>query len=484
MNIPNFATIQQLRALLDAKKISSADIVNYYRERFAKHDQQVGSALEVFDTDSILPQKHPNGVLAGIPGLIKDNICMQGRKLSCASKILENYEAVYTATAITKLQQEGALFLGRANMDEFAMGSSNETSAYQVTRNPWNLERVPGGSSGGSAAAVAAGLVPWALGSETSGSVRLPAAFCGIVGSKPTYGLISRYGLVANTSSLDQIGVMTRTVYDNALVLSVMAGNDPHDATSVKEKSFDFTKDLTGKIRPGLKIGVIENAMQAPGIDPDITRALAVTLEQLRKLGATIVPISLPTMDYGAAVYFNISRAEAASNLARYDGIRYGKRSKNARTLDEVYSMSRSEGFGEEIKQRILMGNYVLSVGHADEYYQSAKVVQRVMREEFLRAFTQVDLLFSPVTASAAFGFNAFAGDAQAAIKMQLQDYFTCAANLVGMPALSVPCGFTQDKLPIGFQLMGPDLSEGLIFQTAHAYEQSTEWHTMHPEGF
>jgi aspartyl-tRNA(Asn)/glutamyl-tRNA(Gln) amidotransferase subunit A len=484
MNIPRFLSIKELHALLAEKKISPLELIEFYRARFAQHDKKIGSALEIFDTDSICKRGTGSGRLANIPGLIKDNICMKGRTMTCASKILENYTAPYTATVIEKLTKEGALFIGRANMDEFAMGSSNETSAYQLTRNPWNFDRVAGGSSGGSAAAVAAGLIPWALGTETSGSVRLPAAFCGLVGSKPTYGLVSRFGVVANTSSLDQVGAMTQTVYDNALLLSVIAGNDPYDATSVQQAKFDFTKDLTGKIRPGLKIGVVENAMNAPGIDPEMSRALAIALEEFKKLGATLIPVSLPTMDYGTAVYFVISRAEAASNLARYDGIRYGVRSKNARTLDEVYSMSRAEGFGEEIKQRILMGNYVLSVGHADQFYQTAKKVQRFMRAEFEQIFTQVDLLFAPTTAGEAFGFNAFADDPQAAIKMQLQDYFTCASNLVSMPAVSVPCGFTNNKLPIGFQLMGPDLSEGLIFQTAYAYEQVTPWHTMHPEGF
>lgn len=481
MNNLAFATVRELQELLATKQTSAAELVNFSHQRFMHYDKQLGSALEVFDMPSILIKSEATGPLAGIPGLIKDNICMQGRKASCASKILEGYTAPYSATAITKLQQAGALFMGRANMDEFAMGSSTESSAYQVTRNPWNLNCVAGGSSGGSIAAVAAGLVPWALGSETGGSVRQPAALCGIVGSKPTYGLVSRFGLIAYSSSLDQIGVATRTVYDNALVLSAIAGNDPHDATSVKQKSFDFTKELTGKIRPGLKIGIIENALHAQGIDPEVSAALEAALEELKKLGATIVPIKLPSMEYSSATYFIISRAELASNLARYDGVRYGKRSKQARTLDEVYSMSRSEGFGEEVKKRILMGNYVLSVGHADEYYNRAKEVQRLMRLEFVEAFKQVDLLFSPVSPTGAFEIGAFKNNSLA---LDLQDYFTCAANLVGIPAVSVPCGFTSNKLPIGFQLLGPDLSEGLIFQTLHVYEQTTPWHTMHPDMF
>jgi aspartyl-tRNA(Asn)/glutamyl-tRNA(Gln) amidotransferase subunit A len=481
MNNLAFASVRELQALLAAKKITATELVAFYRERFATHDTKIRSALEIFDGQSVLADTKASGELAGIPGLIKDNICIQGRAVSCASRILEGYIAPYSAAAIKKLQQEGAFFIGRANMDEFAMGSSTETSAYQITRNPWNLNCVAGGSSGGSIAAVAAGLVPWALGSETGGSVRQPAALCGIVGSKPTYGLVSRFGLIAYASSLDQIGVATRTVYDNALILSIIAGNDPQDATTVQQLKFDFTKDLTGEIRPGLKIGVITNAMHAHGIDPEVTRALENSLEELRKLGATIVPITLPTMEYSAATYFIISRAELASNLARYDGIRYGKRSKNAHSLDEVYSMSRTEGFGTEVKNRILMGNYVLSVGHADEYYNSAKKVQRLMRAEFLEAFKQVDLLFSPIAPTGAFECGAFQNNSLA---LDLQDYFSCFANLVGIPAVSVPCGFTSSKLPIGFQLLGPDLSEGLIFQTAHAYEQATDWHLQKPVGF
>lgn len=480
MNNLAFASIKDLIALLADKKISSEELLNFSLERFKKHDPQVGSALEVFDKKTIT-NSVSTGKLSGIPGLIKDNICMQGRTASCASKILANYTAPYDAHVIESLAAEGALFVGRANMDEFAMGSSTETSAYQKTHNPWNLDRVPGGSSGGSIAAVAAGLVPWALGSETGGSVRQPAALCGIVGSKPTYGLVSRYGLVAYASSLDQIGVATRTVYDNALVLSVIAGHDKRDATTTSTKKFDFTKDLTGKIKPGLKIGVIENALNAPGNDPEVVAALEEVIRQYEKLGATIKRISLPTMDYSAAVYFLVSRAELASNLARFDGIRYGVRAPGAETLQDVYAQSRTQGFGKEVKLRILMGNYALSVGHADEYYNSAKKIQQLMRHEFLAAFHDVDLLFSPVSPSEAFPFNAFQDNA---LQMDLQDYFTCAANLTGIPAVSVPCGFTKNNLPIGFQLMGPDFSEGLIFQTLHAYEQTTPWHMMHPSLF
>ncbi|MGC2310105.1 MAG: Asp-tRNA(Asn)/Glu-tRNA(Gln) amidotransferase subunit GatA [Candidatus Babeliaceae bacterium] len=480
MNSLAFSSIKTVREKLEKKEISTKELLQYTLKRFEKYDKNLGAALEIFDEQSIIQASIAQGKLNGIPGLAKDNICQKDRITSCSSKILQNFRATYDATVIKKLKEEGALLVGRANCDEFAMGSSTETSAYQKTVNPWDFSRVPGGSSGGSIAAVAAGLVPWALGSETGGSVRQPAAFCGIVGSKPTYGLVSRYGLVAYGSSIDQIGVATRTVYDNALVLSVIAGKDPRDATSCESTS-DFISGLDGSIPPKLKIGVIENAFNAQGMEPEVQTLLENVLKHYEKLGAQIVRLSLPTMDYAAAVYFMVSRAEAASNLARFDGVRYGFRDKQAQSLADMYALTRQEGFGAEVKRRILIGNYVLSAGHADEYYQSAKVVQAIMRQEFLDSFKKVDLLFAPVSPTGAFKFGAFADNALA---MDLQDYFTAPANLTGLPALALPCGFTQEKLPIGFQLMGPDFSEALIFKAAHAYEQSTPWHMQHPQGF
>ncbi len=480
-----FSSIRALREKLEKKAISPRELLTYTLERFKRYDKELGSALEVFEKESIINKSFntssPN-ILAGVPGLLKDNIAQEGRALTCASKILAGYTVPYDATATLRLKNQGALLVGRANCDEFAMGSSTETSAYQKTVNPWDSTRVPGGSSGGSAAAVAAGLVPWALGSETGGSVRQPAAFCGIVGSKPTYGLVSRYGLVAYASSLDQIGVFSRTVYDNALVLSAIAGQDAHDSTTLTSvNNPDYTKNLTGKIKPGLTIGVVTNALDAEGIDNEVRVLLENSLKQFEKLGAKIVKLSLPTMDYGAAVYFMVSRAEAASNLARFDGVRYGYRARYAESLADMYANTRSDGFGAEVKRRILIGNYVLSVGHADQYYTSAKKVQSIMRAEFVEAFKKVDLLFMPTSPSAAFKFGAFDDNR---LQMDLQDYFTAPANLTGVPAISVPCGFTRDNMPIGFQLFGPDLSEALLFETAHAYEQSTEWHTMHPKKY
>ncbi|MCL4361308.1 Asp-tRNA(Asn)/Glu-tRNA(Gln) amidotransferase subunit GatA [Candidatus Dependentiae bacterium] len=473
-----FTSIRQLKEKLSKKEISSKELLKFFINRFIKHDPKLNSAVEIFDEESILSHHKPGGQLDGIPGLIKDNICQKTRITSAGSKILSNYRATYDATSITKLKNEGALLIGRANCDEFAMGSSNETSYYGKVHNPWDLERVPGGSSGGSAAAVAAGLIPWALGSETGGSVRQPAAFCGVVGSKPTYGLISRYGLIAYASSLDQIGVITKTVYDNALVLSIMAGKDEKDSTTLNGSNLDFTKNLDGKIKPGIKIGIIENALNAEGIDNEVASALQNALKELEKLGAKIEKITLPTMDYSAATYFILSRAEAASNLARFDGIRYGYSSSKRDSLSDLYEYTRREGFGDTVRTRILVGNYVLSVGHAEHFYQNAKIVQSMMRQEFNDAFKNCDLLFAPVHPTPAFKFGAFAENKLA---MDLQDYFTCSANLTGLPAVSIPCGFTKNNLPIGFQLIGPNLSEDLIFKTAYAYEQSTQLYMRHP---
>lgn len=476
-----FATITELQNLINKKEITPDELIEYFINRFEQCDGDLGSALEIFNKDSILHNVQGDGFLKGVPGLIKDNICQKGRITSCASKMLQNYQAPYDATAIDRLKKVGAPLIGRANMDEFAMGSSTETSAFKKTKNPWNKECVPGGSSGGSIAAVAAGLIPWSLGSETGGSVRQPAALCGIVGLKPTYGLISRYGLIAYASSLDQIGIATRTVKDNALILSAIAGNDRNDSTTVSVGAQDYSHGLGNFIKPGLKIGVIDNALHAEGVDSQMVRAIEDSIITLQKLGATIERVSMPSMDYGAAIYFIISRAEAASNLARFDGVRYGMRDKKAHTLISMYEKSRQEGFGTEVKKRIMIGNYVLSVGHAGEFYANAVKAQKIMRAEFDDMFKNVDLLLSPTSPTQAFKFGAFDDNK---LQMDLQDYFTCPSNITGIPAISVPCGFSKDNLPFGLQLMGPHLSESLLFQVAHAYEQATEWHTKHPSGF
>ena len=476
----SFASIKELRSQLDAKKITSEQLLDHCIERFWDKDKNLGSALEIFDKASVIKASKCTGILAGIPGLLKDNIAQEGRALTCASKILQGFQSTFDSTASVRLKDEGALLLGRANCDEFAMGSSTETSAYQKTKNPWDDSRVPGGSSGGSAAAVAAGLVPWALGSETGGSVRQPASFCNIVGSKPTYGLISRYGLVSYASSLDQIGIFTRTVYDNALVMSAVAGHDSKDSTSLNVQKKDYTRTLDGQLPKNLTIGVVENALYAPGMDAGVIAVIEDAIKVYEKMGAKIKKIKIPVLDYSAAVYFIVSRAEAASNLARFDGVRYGLREKNAKTLEQMYCETRHDGFGPEVRSRIMIGNYVLSAGHADAFIKKAKVVQSMMRQSFADIYKEVDVLIMPTSPNTAFKFGAFDVDK---LQMDLQDYFTCAVNLVGNTAISIPGGFVNE-LPVGFQLIAPHLAEELMFKVAYAYEQKTDWHTIYPKGY
>ncbi len=481
MSLHAFMTIQQLEQLLIKKEVTREEILEFYVRRFEAFDGQIGSALEVFDKESILQKSAQQGELFGIPGLIKDNICQKDRITSCASKILEHFVSTYDATAIERLKCAGALLIGRANMDEFAMGSSTETSAFQKTKNPWDTSRVPGGSSGGSAGTVAAGLVPWALGSDTGGSVSQPAGLCGVVGIKPTYGLVSRYGLVAYGSSVDQIGVLAKTVYDNARVLSVIAGKDTKDASMRQNEKKDYTAQLDGKLPHNIRVGIVDNALHAEGVENEIVAAIENAIKTFEGAGAQIKRIQLPTLGYAAATYFIVSRAEAASNLARFDGVRYGLRNKKAKTLADMYKTTRHDGFGEEVRARILVGNYVISAGHAGQFYNNAKKVQKLIGHDFAQAFNDVDVLIMPTHPAPAFTFNAFADNK---LQMDLQDYFTCAMNLAGLPSLSLPCGFTKTNLPIGFQIVGPHLSEELLYKVGYAYQQETDWHTKHPEGF
>jgi aspartyl-tRNA(Asn)/glutamyl-tRNA(Gln) amidotransferase subunit A len=469
-----FASIKQLQKLIREKTISPYESVTHFKSRSEKLNPGLNALLEIFDVKN----ETSEGLLAGIPGAIKNNICINGIRTTAGSKILSNYYASYDATVVSTLKAASAPLLATANMDEFAMGSSTETSAFGPARNPWNTECVPGGSSGGSAAAVAAGMVPWALGTETGGSVRQPAALCGIVGLKPTYGLVSRYGLIAYGSSLDQVGIFSRTAYDSALLLEIMAGHDASDSTTLAKRSYSYQQLLDGKIPAGLKIGIIKNAIEAEGINPEILAKTKEAIATFQKLGAVISDVSLPSFDYSAAAYFIISRAEAASNLARFDGIRYGNRSDRAKKLSEIYSFTRHDGFGSEVRKRILVGNYVLSAGHAGQFYENAKRVVRLMRQEVLDVFTSVDLLIMPTSSVPAFGLGAYSNNK---LEMDLQDYFTCPANLTGIPAISLPCGFTQTGLPIGFQLMAGHLQEGLLLQASHAYQTETDWHEKHP---
>lgn len=480
MKLFAFANIDELRHALDTKQISREELADYFYARFAKHDNQLGSMLELFDRESVMRASAQSGALAGIPGVLKDVIAQQGRHLTCASRILKGFVAPYDATATQRLKQSGALLLGRANCDEFAVGSSNEYSAYFNVHNPWDTSRIPGGSSGGSVVAVAAGLVPWALGTETGGSVRLPAALCGVVGLKPTYGLISRYGVVAYASSFDQIGITTRTVKDTAHVLSVIAGSDAHDATTKPVAQKDYTKTLDGKLSEGLTVGVLENMLYAPGMNPEVQERVEAAIKHLEKLGARIKKITIPVLDYSAAVYFVLSRAELASNLARFDGVRYGLRASNVRDVQNMYMRTRHDGFGREVRARILIGNYMLSAGYSRQFYTNAKKVQCMMAAEVAKVFKDVDVLLAPTHAAPAFKIGACDNDPLA---NALMDFFTCFANIIGIPGLALPCGFVEG-LPVGFQLLAPALGEELLLKIGHAYEQVTPWHTTHPQAF
>jgi aspartyl-tRNA(Asn)/glutamyl-tRNA(Gln) amidotransferase subunit A len=483
MRMHAFMTAREIVQGIRSGSLNRLEVTAYFHDRSIKWGQKLGALLEVFDKDSLAQDPVvSHGIMDGVPGFIKDNICQEGRITSCASNILKNYRAVYDATVVSRLKQQGAVLLGRANMDEFAMGSSTETSAYGPAYNPWDITRVPGGSSGGSAAAVAAGLAPWALGSETGGSVRQPAGFCNLVGLKPTYGLLSRYGLIAYASSLDQVGIFARTAYDTALVLSAMAGIDERDATTRAVSAQDYTRSCGPESSlHGLRIGVVRSAVYADGIHQDVHRVLADALRKLESLGCVLVDVDIPLMQHSAAVYFMVSRAEAASNLARFDGVRYGMRHEISHDLQELYQMTRHEGFGSQVIRRILIGNYALSAGHADAYYERAKRIQSALQVSTQDLLKSVDLLFMPTSPAGAFALGAFADDPLA---MDLQDYFTALANLVGMPALQIPGGFTSNGLPVGFQLMGPALSEPLLLAAAHVYQQHTDWHQRVPTGY
>ena len=420
----------------------------------------------------------PLGPLHGVPVAIKDNMCTAGVPTTASSRILRGYVPPYSATAVSRLEAAGAVVMGKTNLDEFAMGSSTENSALGATRNPWNLERTPGGSSGGSAAAVAGGMVPLALGSDTGGSIRQPAALCGIVGLKPTYGRVSRYGLMAFASSLDQIGPLARTVADAALAFQVIGGHDGHDATSSTEAMPDLLAALTGDIK-GLRIGV-PKALLGTGVDAPVRTAFNQALLTLAARGATLVDIELPHAGYGIPVYYLIATAEASSNLARYDGVRYGHRTTIDKddTLLTMYQRSRDEGFGAEVKRRIMLGTYVLSAGYYDAYYLKAQQVRTLLRRDFEQVFASVDVVATPTTPTPAFTLGEKTSDP---IQMYLNDIFTVSANLTGLPAISVPCGFSPDRLPIGFQLTGRMFDEATLLRASDAYQRDTAFHTEVP---
>jgi len=417
----------------------------------------------------------PAGPLHGVPIAIKDNISIRGMQTTAGSRILENYVPPFDATVIARLEAAGAVILGKTVLDEFAMGSSTENSAYGPARNPWAPDRIPGGSSGGSAVAVAAGMAPLALGSDTGGSIRQPAALCGVVGMKPTYGRVSRYGLIAFASSLDQIGPFARTVRDAALLLEVIGGHDVHDSTAAERHVPAFGQALSGDIR-GVRVGVPRDLLEE-GVDPDVRRAFDQSLRTLEELGATVQTVTLPYSRFAIPVYYLVATAEASSNLARYDGVRYGMRAR-AGTLGDMYDETRSAGFGAEVKRRIVLGTYVLSSGYYDAYYLKAQQVRTLIRRDFEQAFDQVDAIAVPTSPTPAFRIGERADDP---LQMYLADIFTVSAPLAGLPAISVPCGFTSGRLPVGLQLTGRAWDEATLLRIGDAYEQATPWSKNHP---
>lgn len=476
MSLLQFKSIKEINSLLKSKQISPQEIITQTAQLCKKYNSLLNFAVEIFD--DVLPATFDSLILlSSIPFIAKDNFCQKGKVASAGSKILQNMISPYTATVLSKLFKKNACNIGRANCDEFAMGSSGETSFYGPAKNPWDITKVPGGSSSGSAVAVAAGLVPFALGTETGGSVRQPAILCGIVGLKTTYGLHSRRGIIAYASSLDQVGIFSRTVEDTAMVLSATAGKDPYDNTTTQNiVSYDYTKNLDAPIK-GKKIGIIKNAFHAQGMNEEVKKNLKEAINVFEKLGVEFEEITIDTMEYSAALYFIISRAEAASNLSRFDGVKYGFRSEEYTGLSSMYANTRSQGFGYTVQRRIMLGNYVLSEGQADQYYNKAKEIQFLMKQEFSKALEKYDALFCPVTPETAFGLGEMINNPLA---IDLQDYFTAAANLIGIPALAIPSGFIN-QIPIGFQLMANEFDEELLLQLGHTYQKHTDWHTKKP---
>ncbi len=477
-------TIAALGAALKKKKFSSKELTQHYLERIKKHDPQINSFITVtaefaLQQAAAADQKlatNGAGPLTGIPIAQKDIFCTLGIKTTCGSKMLDNFIAPYDATSVAQLNAAGAVLLGKTNMDEFAMGSSNETSFYGPVKNPWDLTKTPGGSSGGSAAAVAARLAPAATGTDTGGSIRQPAALCGITGLKPTYGRVSRYGMIAFASSLDQAGVLAQTAEDVAILFKEMAGHDPRDSTSVDKEVPDYTQTLNDSLA-GLKVGLPEEYFGA-GLDPAIAKALEDMMKTLEKLGAKMVKIRLPHTDLSASVYYVLAPAECSSNLSRYDGVRYGYRCQNPINLEDLYKRSRSEGFGKEVQRRILIGTYVLSSGYYDAYYRRAQKVRNLIREDFISAFKQVDVILTPATPTPAFNLGSKVKDP---VAMYLSDVYTIAVNLAGIPGLALPIGFSQG-LPLGGQLIGNYFAEAKLLNVAHRYQQETNWHQQMPE--
>lgn len=477
--------ISELKELLHKKEITVSDLVDESYKRIQEVDDKVGAFLTLNEEnartyakelDEALNSRNEFGLLFGMPIGVKDNIVTKGLRTTCASKILENFDPIYDATVVKHLQNAEAVTIGKLNMDEFAMGSSTENSGYNPTRNPWNLETVPGGSSGGSAAAVAAGEVPFSLGSDTGGSIRQPAAFCGVVGLKPTYGRVSRFGLVAFASSLDQIGPVTRTVEDNAFLLQAISGVDEMDSTSANVEVPDFLSALTGDVK-GLKIAVPKEYL-GEGVQEEVKQSVLDALKVLEGLGATWEEVSLPHSKYALATYYLLSSSEASANLSRFDGVRYGYRSDNAENLIDMYKQSRAEGFGNEVKRRIMLGTFALSSGYYDAYYKKAQKVRTLIKKDFEDVFEKYDVIIGPTTPTPAFKIGENVKDP---MTMYANDILTIPVNLAGVPGISVPCGLSNG-LPLGLQIIGKHFDESNIYRVAHAFEQATEHHKAKPE--
>ncbi|MPW24916.1 Asp-tRNA(Asn)/Glu-tRNA(Gln) amidotransferase subunit GatA [Alkalibaculum sp. M08DMB] len=471
-------TIHETIELINKKEVSYKDVVENYLNRIDKVEDKVGSILKIMGEQSLksacaLDEKGVKAEgLMGIPYGLKDNISTDGVETTCASKMLANYIPPYNATVVEKLQKSGSIIIAKTNMDEFAMGSSTENSRFKKTHNPWNLDKVPGGSSGGSAASVAAGEVAFSLGSDTGGSIRQPASFCGVVGLKPTYGMVSRYGLIAFASSLDQIGPLTKDVKDCAIVLNAISGHDEKDSTSVKTQTKDYTSNLSKEIK-GIKIGVPKEYFQE-GLNEEVKKSVEDAIDYYKEMGAEIIPTSLPYTEYALSAYYIISSAEASSNLARYDGIRYGYQAENFDNLIDLYRKTRSEGFGEEVKRRIMLGTYALSSGYYDAYYKKALQVRTLIKEDFDKVFKTCDIILSPTCPTTAFGLGEKSNDPLA---MYLSDIYTVPVNISGIPAISIPCGFDKNNLPIGLQLIGRPFEEEVLLKVGYSFEQGTDYH-------
>lgn len=475
-------TATELSQLLARGEATSEAVTEEFLNAIKQRDDRVRAFLYVDesaalnqarDVDAKRKRGEKLGPLAGVPVAIKDVMCIEGRPTTCGSKILQNFVPPYDADVVTRLKQGDAVLIGKTNMDEFAMGSSTENSARQVTRNPWDLERIPGGSSGGSAAAVASCEAPLALGSDTGGSIRQPACMCGVVGMKPTYGRVSRFGLVAFASSLDQIGPLAHEVTDAALLLETIAGHDPRDSTSVNQPVPPFSKTVDRSVQP-LTIGVAQEHFGV-GLDAEVEQSIRAALKVYESLGAKIKDVSLPHSPYAIAVYYLVATAEASSNLARYDGVHYGHRAKNFANLIDMYAKSRGEGFGKEVKRRIMLGTYALSSGYKDAYYLKALKVRRLIKDDFDKAFAECDVIVGPTSPTAAFKIGE---KTENPLAMYLSDIYTISCNLAGIPGISIPCGFTKTSLPIGLQILAPPFEEEKLLRVARMHEKATNWHT------